>query len=141
MTNRTFAIIKPDVVKNGDTGKIYDRILSAGFNVLSAKLIKLTLAQAEGFYAVHAERPFFGELTEFMSSGKCMVLALEKENAVAEWRKTIGATNPTDADEGTIRKDFATSVGENAVHGSDSDENATIEISYFFTGSELVQNS
>jgi len=140
MTNRTFAIIKPDAVKNGDTGKIYDRILSAGFNVLSAKLIKLTLAQAEGFYAVHAERPFFGELTEFMSSGKCMVLALEKEDAVAEWRKTIGATNPADADEGTIRKDFATSVGENAVHGSDSDENAAIEISYFFTGSELVQN-
>ncbi|MBC8196523.1 MAG: nucleoside-diphosphate kinase [Candidatus Marinimicrobia bacterium] len=140
MTNRTFAIIKPDAVKNGDTGKIYDRILSAGFNVLSAKLIKLTLAQAEGFYAVHAERPFFGELTEFMSSGKCMVLALEKEDAVAEWRKTIGATNPVDADEGTIRKDFATSVGENAVHGSDSDENAAIEISYFFTGSELVQN-
>jgi nucleoside-diphosphate kinase len=141
MTNRTFAIIKPDAVKNGDTGKIYDRILSAGFNVLSAKLIKLTLAQAEGFYAVHAERPFFGELTEFMSSGKCMVFALEKENAVDEWRKTIGATNPSDADDGTIRKDFATSVGENAVHGSDSDENASIEISYFFTGCELVQNS
>jgi len=141
MSNRTFAIIKPDAVRNGDTGKIYDRILSAGFNVLSAKLIKLTLAQAEGFYSVHSERPFFGELTEFMSSGKCMVLALEKDDAVAEWRKTIGATNPADADEGTIRKDFATSVGENAVHGSDSDENATIEISYFFTGSELVQNS
>lgn len=141
MSNRTFAIIKPDAVRNGDTGKIYDRILGAGFNVLSAKLIKLTLAQAEGFYAVHSERPFFGELTEFMSSGKCMVLALEKENAVTEWRKTIGATNPAEADKGTIRKDFAASVGENAVHGSDSDENATIEISYFFTGSELVQNS
>ena len=141
MTNHTFAIIKPDAVKNGDTGKIYDRILSAGFNILSAKLIKLTLAQAEGFYAVHAERPFFGELTEFMSSGKCMVLALEKDNAVTEWRNTIGATNPADADEGTLRKDFATSLGENAVHGSDSNENASIEISYFFTGSELVQNN
>ena len=141
MTNRTFAIIKPDAVRNGDTGKVYDRILSAGFNILSAKLIKLSLAQAEGFYSVHIERPFFGELTEFMSSGKCMVLALEKDNAVATWRKTIGATNPADAEEGTIRKDFATNVGENAVHGSDSDENAEIEISYFFTGSELVQNS
>ncbi|MAJ44840.1 MAG: nucleoside-diphosphate kinase [Candidatus Marinimicrobia bacterium] len=141
MSNRTFAIIKPDAVRNGDTGKIYDRILKSGFNILSAKLIKLTLSQAEGFYAVHSERPFFGELTEFMSSGKCMVLALEKDNAVLEWRKTIGATNPIEADEGTIRKDFATSVGENAVHGSDSDENATIEISYFFTGSEIIQNS
>ena len=141
MNNRTFAIIKPDAIRNGDTGKIYDRILTAGFNVLSAKLIKLTLAQAEGFYAVHAERPFFGELTEFMSSGKCMVFTLEKDNAVDEWRKTIGATNPADADEGTIRKDFATSIGENAVHGSDSDENASIETSYFFTGCELVQNS
>tara|TARA_B100001029_G_C15007949_1_gene422339 strand:- start:825 stop:1250 length:426 start_codon:yes stop_codon:yes gene_type:complete len=141
MSNRTFAIIKPDAVRNGHTGKIYDRILSSGFNILSAKLIKLTLVQAEGFYDVHRQRPFFGELTEFMSSGKCMVLALEKENAVSEWRKTIGATNPNEAEEATIRKDFATSIGENAVHGSDSDENAAIEISYFFTGSELIQNS
>ena len=140
MTNRTFAIIKPDAVKNGYTGKIYDRILQADFNILSAKLLKMTKSQAEGFYAVHKERPFFGELTEFMSSGACMVLALEKENAVTAWRETIGATNPEEAAEGTIRKDFATSLGENAVHGSDSDENAEKEIAFFFTESELISN-
>ncbi|MDP6569925.1 MAG: nucleoside-diphosphate kinase [Candidatus Marinimicrobia bacterium] len=140
MSNRTFAIIKPDAVKAGNTGKIYDRILSAGFNILSAKLIKMTIDQAKGFYAVHAERPFYGELTEFMSSGQSMVLALEKENAVLAWRDTIGATNPDEAAEGTIRKDFATSIGENAVHGSDSDENAKIEIGFFFTESELIAN-
>ena len=140
MTNRTFAIIKPDAVKNRYTGKIYDRILQTGFTILSAKLLKMTLAQAEGFYAVHRERPFYGELTTFMSSGACMVLALEKENAVAAWRETIGATNPEKADAGTIRKDFATSLGENAVHGSDSDENAEKEIAFFFTESELLSN-
>ena len=138
MTNRTFAIIKPDAVKNRYTGKIYDRILQTGFTILSAKLLKMTLAQAEGFYAVHRERPFYGELTTFMSSGACMVLSLEKENAVAAWRETIGATNPEEAAEGTIRKDFATSLGENAVHGSDSDENAEKEIAFFFTESELI---
>ena len=138
MTNRTFAIIKPDAVKNRYTGKIYDRILQTGFTILSAKLLKMTLIQAEGFYAVHRERPFYGELTTFMSSGACMVLALEKENAVAAWRETIGATNPEEAAEGTIRKDFATSLGENAVHGSDSDENAEKEIAFFFTESELI---
>jgi len=138
MTNRTFAIIKPDAVKNRYTGKIYDRILQTGFTILSAKLLKMTLAQAEGFYAVHRERPFYGELTTFMSSGACMVLALEKENAVAAWRETIGATNPEEATEGTIRKDFATSLGENAVHGSDSDENAEKEIAFFFAESELI---
>ena len=140
MTNRTFAIIKPDAVKNRYTGKIYDRILQTGFSILSAKLLKMTLTQAEGFYAVHRERPFYGELTTFMSSGACMVLALEKENAVAAWRETIGATNPEEAAEGTIRKDFATSLGENAVHGSDSDENAEKEIAFFFTESELISN-
>ena len=140
MGNKTFAIIKPDAVKNSYTGKIYDRIIQAGFEILSSKLIRMSLAQAEGFYAVHREQPFFAELTEFMSSGKCMVLALEKDNAVQAWRETIGATNPADADEGTIRKDFAASVGENAVHGSDSDENARLEISFFFTESELIQN-
>ena len=140
MTNRTFAIIKPDAVKNRYTGKIYDRILQTGFTILSAKLLKMTLAQAEGFYAVHRERPFYGELTTFMSSGACMVLSLEKENAVAAWRETIGATNPEEAAEGTIRKDFATSLGENAVHGSDSDENAEKEIAFFFTESELISN-
>ena len=140
MTNRTFAIIKPDAVKNRYTGKIYDQILQAGFTILSAKLLKMTLIQAEGFYAVHRERPFYGELTTFMSSGACMVLALEKENAVAAWRETIGATNPEEAAEGTIRKDFATSLGENAVHGSDSDENAEKEIAFFFAESELISN-
>ena len=138
MTNRTFAIIKPDAVKNRYTGKIYDQILQAGFTILSAKLLKMTLIQAEGFYAVHRERPFYGELTTFMSSGACMVLALEKENAVAAWRETIGATNPEEATEGTIRKDFATSLGENAIHGSDSDENAEKEIAFFFAESELI---
>ena len=140
MTNRTFAIIKPDAVKNRFTGKIYDRILQTGFTILSAKLLKMTLTQAEGFYLVHRERPFYGELTTFMSSGACMVLALEKDNAVAAWRETIGATNPEEAAEGTIRKDFATSLGENAVHGSDSDENAEKEIAFFFTESELISN-
>ena len=138
MTNRTFVIIKPDAVKNRYTGKVYDRILQAGFTILSAKLLKMTLIQAEGFYAVHRERPFYGELTTFMSSGACMVLALEKENAVVAWRETIGATNPEEATEGTIRKDFATSLGENAVHGSDSDENAEKEIAFFFAESELI---
>ena len=140
MTNRTFAIIKPDAVKNRYTGKIYDQILQTGFTILSAKLLKMTLTQAEGFYAVHRERSFYGELTTFMSSGACMVLALEKENAVSAWRETIGATNPEEADAGTIRKDFATSLGENAVHGSDSDENAEKEIAFFFTESELISN-
>ena len=140
MNNRTFAIIKPDAVKNGNTGKIYDRILKADFKILCAKLLRMTIGQAEGFYAVHKERPFFNELTEFMSSGACMVLALEKDDAVNEWRKTIGATNPDDADLGTIRKDFATNVQENAVHGSDSNENAQKEIGFFFSQSELIAN-
>ena len=140
MNNRTFAIIKPDAVKNGYTGKIYDRILKADFKILCAKLLRMTLGQAEGFYAVHKERPFFNELTEFMSSGACMVLALEKNDAVNQWRKTIGATNPDDAELGTIRKDFATNVQENAVHGSDSNENAEKEIGFFFSQSELIAN-
>ena len=140
MNNRTFAIIKPDAVKNGNTGKIYDRILKAHFKILCAKLLRMTVGQAEGFYAIHKERPFFNELTEFMSSGACMVLALEKDDAVNEWRKTIGATNPDDADLGTIRKDFATNIQENAVHGSDSNENAEKEIGFFFSQSELIAN-
>ena len=140
MANRTFAIIKPDAMKNGTTGKIYDRILDEKFKILGAKLIRMTLAQAKGFYAVHTGKPFYAELTEFMSSDQCMVLALEKLNAVAEWRKTIGSTDPQEAEEGTIRRDFATSIGENAVHGSDSDENAEKEIGFFFTESELIAN-
>ena len=138
MSNLTFGIIKPDAVKNGHTGKIIDRVLENGFNLRGMKLIHQTKKQAEGFYAVHAERPFFGELTEFMSSAPCVVMVLEKEDAVPEWRTLMGATNPEEADEGTLRKDFATSLGENAVHGSDSDENAAIEIAYFFSKLELV---
>ena len=140
MNNLTFAIIKPDAVKNNFTGKIYDHILSKNFEVLSAKLIKMTKKQAEGFYEIHSDKPFFEELTSFMSSGKCMVLALKKDNAVTEWRKVIGATNPSEADEGTIRKLYANSLGENAVHGSDSDENAKKEITFFFSDSELILN-
>ena len=141
MNNKTFAIIKPDAVKNNHTGKIYDHILSNNFQVLSAKLIKMTKEQAEGFYAIHTGKPFFEELTAFMSSSKCMVLALKKENAVQEWRNTIGSTNPEEADDGTIRKLYATSLGENAVHGSDSNENAKKEIAFFFTDSELIANN
>ena len=140
MSNLTFAIIKPDAVKNGNTGKIYDRIISAGFKILSAKLINMTLAQAQGFYSVHEGKPFYEELTKFMSSSQSMVLALEKDNAVSAWRETIGATNPKEADVGTIRRDFASSIGENAVHGSDSDINARKEIAFFFSESELVSN-
>jgi len=140
MNNQTFSMIKPDAVRNGYMGKILDRIIEADFKILGAKLIRMTKAQAEGFYAIHRERPFFQELTTFMSSGKTMVLALEKENAVSAWRDTIGATNPAEAADGTIRKDFATSLGENAVHGADSDENAAIEIGFFFTNSELISN-
>ena len=124
MNNLTFAIIKPDAVKNQHTGMIYDRILKAGFEIIGAKLVKLSKKQAEGFYEVHKDRPFYGELTDFMSSGQCMVLALNKENAVNSWRETIGSTNPDEAADGTIRKDFATNIQNNAVHGSDSDENA-----------------
>jgi nucleoside-diphosphate kinase len=138
MSNLTFGIIKPDAVRAGKQGAILQRILDAGFKVRGMKLIHQTKKQSEGFYAVHAERPFFGELTEFMSSGPCVVLALEKENAVKAWRDLMGATNPAEAAEGTLRKEFANSIGENAVHGSDSEENAAIEISYFFSKLELV---
>ena len=140
MSNKTFAIIKPDAVRNKYTGKIYDRILSANFKILGAKIIHMTKEQAEGFYKIHKDKPFYEELTSFMSSGQSMVLALEKDNAVSAWREIIGATNPKEANEGTIRYEFATNLGENAVHGSDSDENAIIEISFFFTESELIAN-
>ena len=138
MGNKTFAIIKPDAVKAGNTGKIYDRIIQAGFDIISAKLLKMSRDQAEGFYNVHKDRPFFDDLVKFMTSGPCMVLALKKDNAVELWRKTIGSTNPEEADIGTIRKDFASNVQENAVHGSDSDENAQKEIAFFFPDSELT---
>ncbi len=138
MSKRTFAIIKPDAVKNNYVGKIYNHILEKNFKVLSAKLIKMSKFQAEQFYLVHRDRPFYEELTSFMSSGRCMVLALENENAVENWRNVIGATNPEEAKDGTIRKLYASSLGENAVHGSDSNENAEKEISFFFCESELI---
>ena len=134
----TFGIIKPDAVRGGKTGAIIQRITDGGFRVRGMKLIHMTLEEAEGFYAVHRERPFFPELTQFMSSAPCVVLALEKEGAVKAWRDLMGATDPAKADEGTLRKEFGGSVGENAVHGSDSEENAGIEISYFFSRLELV---
>lgn len=138
MSNLTFGIIKPDAVRAGNQGKIVDRILADGFKIRGLKLMHLTKKQAEGFYAVHAGKGFFDELTDFMSSGPCIVMVLEKENAVKAWRDLMGATNPAEAAEGTLRRDFATSIGENAVHGSDSDENAAIEIAYFFSKLEIV---
>jgi nucleoside-diphosphate kinase len=138
MSTLTFGIIKPDAVRAGNQGAIIQKISDAGFAIRGMKLVHQTRKQAEGFYAVHAGKGFFDELTEFMSSGPCVVLALEKENAVKAWRDLMGATNPAEAAEGTLRKEFATSIGENAVHGSDSDENAAIEISYFFSKLELV---
>jgi len=138
MSNSTFGIIKPDAVAANHSGAILQKILDNGFKVRGLKLIHLTKKQAEGFYAVHRERPFFAGLVEFMSSGPCVVMALEKEGAVKAWRDLMGATDPAKADEGTLRKEFGGSVGENAVHGSDSDENAAIEIAYFFSRLELV---
>ncbi len=138
MSNLTFGIIKPDATGAGKFGAILQKVVESGFKVRGMKLIHMTTKEAEGFYAVHSARPFFGELTEFMSSGACVVLALEKENAVPAWRELMGATNPAEAAEGTLRKDFATSIGENAVHGSDSEENAAIEIAYFFSKLELI---
>lgn len=135
---RTLAIIKPDVVQNRKAGAVLQRILDEGFRVLAMRQRHLSLSEAEGFYAVHRERPFFPELCKFMSQGPVVVLALEKEDAVAEWRRVIGATNPEKADPGTIRKEFGASVGENAVHGSDSVENGVLECSYFFSGTELL---
>lgn len=132
-TNRTFTMIKPDAVANGYTGKIIDDIITAGFKIKAMKYIHLTKAQAEGFYAVHAERSFFGELVSFMCSGPIVAAILEKDNAVEDFRKLIGATNPANAEEGTIRKKYAKSIEANAVHGSDSDENAAIEGNYYFS--------
>ncbi len=136
MSNRTFTMIKPDAMKNGHAGVIIDRFIKEGFRVVSMKMTKLSPEKAGEFYAVHSARPFYGELVEFMSSGPIVAAILEKENAVAAFRKLIGATNPAQADEGTIRKLYAASLGENAVHGSDSDENAEIEGNFFFSGLE-----
>jgi nucleoside-diphosphate kinase len=138
---RTLAIIKPDAVKKNLIGAITKHIQDAGFQVRAMKLVKLTKEQAEGFYAVHRGRPFFEELTSFMSSGACVPIVLEKDNAVADYRTLIGATNPAQADEGTIRKLYASSLGENAVHGSDSVENGLIEANYFFPEMEIVANA
>jgi len=138
LSNLTFGIIKPDAVRAGHTGNIIQRITDAGFRLRAMKMLHMSLREAEGFYAVHRERPFFGGLTEFMSSSPCLVMVLEKENAVKAWRDLMGATDPAKADENTLRKVFGGSLGENAVHGSDSDENAAIEIAYFFSQLELV---
>ncbi len=136
MSNRTFTMIKPDATSKGYTGAILDQIIKAGFSVKAMKWTKLTQEQAGQFYEVHKERPFYGELVSFMSSGPIVAAILEKDNAVADFRKLIGATNPAQAEEGTIRKNFAASMGENAVHGSDSDENAQIEGNFFFSNTE-----
>ncbi len=136
MSNTTFTMVKPDATGKGYTGAIIDRILQAGFTIKALKWTRLTKEQAGEFYAIHKERPFYSELVDFMSSGCIIAAILEKENAVADFRKLIGATDPSKADAGTIRKDFAASVGENAVHGSDSDENAQVEGSFFFSSLE-----
>ncbi len=135
---KTLAIIKPDVVEKGKQGIVLQRILDEGFEVLAMRQTRLTVAEAEGFYAVHRGRPFFDELCSFMSRGPVVVLALRREDAVAHWRKVIGATNPAQAEPGTIRKELGTSVGENAAHGSDSPENGVLECSYFFAGVEQI---
>jgi nucleoside-diphosphate kinase len=134
--NRTFTMIKPDAVADGNTGAIIKMIEEAGFKIVSMKKTLLTPERASQFYEVHKERPFYGELCKYMSSGSIVPMILEKDNAVADFRTLIGATNPADADEGTIRKLFATSIEANAIHGSDSDENATIEGNFFFAATE-----
>lgn len=135
--NRTFTMIKPDAVRAGNIGNILKDIVDGGFKIVAMKYTKLSAEKAGEFYAVHSERPFYGELCEFMSSGPIVAAILEKDNAVEDFRKLIGATNPAQAEEGTIRKKYATSIGENAVHGSDSDENAAIEGSFHFAGTEI----
>ncbi|MGB3592423.1 MAG: nucleoside-diphosphate kinase [Nonlabens sp.] len=136
-TNRTFTMIKPDAVEAGHIGAILAKISGAGFKIAALKLTQMTEADAKEFYSVHSERPFYGELVEFMTRGPIVAAVLEKENAVADFRTLIGATNPAEAAEGTIRKEFAKSVGENAVHGSDSDENAAIESAFHFSGRDM----
>ncbi len=135
---KTFAIIKPDAFAAGHAGKILARIYAEGFKVVGLKKLFMSQVEAEGFYYVHKERPFFGELTEFMSSGPCIVLALEAEGAIKKWRDLMGATNPAEAAEGTLRKEFGGSLGENATHGSDAPETAAFELGYFFLGLELL---
>jgi len=135
--NRTFTMLKPDAVEKGNIGGILEQINASGFRIVAMKLTQMTKRDAEKFYAIHNERPFFGELVEFMTRGPIVAAILEKDNAVEDFRTLIGATNPAEAAEGTIRKKYATSIGENAVHGSDSDENAEIESAFHFSGREM----
>lgn len=136
-TDRTFTMLKPDAVEKGHIGAILEKINAAGFRIVAMKLTQMTTGDAKEFYSVHKERPFYDELVEFMTRGPIVAAILEKENAVEDFRTLIGATNPAEADEGTIRKLYATSVGENAIHGSDSDENAAIEGAFHFSGREM----
>jgi nucleoside-diphosphate kinase len=136
-TERTFAIIKPDAVRRGLAGDILSRIHKVGFQIVAIKSLRLSKAEAEGFYAVHKARPFFGELTDFMSSGKAIVMVLEAAGAIAKWRETMGATDPAKAAPGTIRRELGASIQENCTHGSDAPETAAFEIGYFFSGMEL----
>ena len=136
-TNRTFTMLKPDAIENGHMGKILDMIIQAGFQIKAMKYTQLSEEQAKKFYEVHAERPFYGELVEYMTSGPIVAAILEKENAVEDFRTLIGATNPAEAAEGTVRKLYAESIGRNAVHGSDSDENAEIEGNFHFSADEI----
>ena len=138
MSERTFAIIKPDAVKARATGRILASIEQAGFTMRGMRLVQLTKAEAEGFYAVHRARPFFASLTDFMSSGPCVVLALEAPDAIRKWRTLMGATDPAKADAGTLRKEFAESIERNVTHGSDAPETAAFEIGYFFAGIDLI---
>ncbi|MBK9239184.1 MAG: nucleoside-diphosphate kinase [Acidobacteria bacterium] len=137
MTERTFAIIKPDAVKAGYTGRILARIEEQGFSIRGMRRIHLSKREAEGFYAVHSARPFFGSLTDFMSSGPCVVLCLEAPDAIKKWRAAMGATDPAKAEAGTLRKEFGASIENNATHGSDAPETAAFELGYFFRGMEL----
>jgi nucleoside-diphosphate kinase len=139
LKERTFSIIKPDAVKSHKAGAILDRLEKAGFEIVALRLRRLTKAEAEGFYAVHRERPFFASLTEFMSSGPCITMVLERDNAIAGLREIMGATDPAKAAAGTIRKDFAQSIEANAIHGSDAKETAAFEMGYFFQGMELAE--
>ena len=141
LSNRTLAILKPDCVEKELVGQVIQKINEAGFRILAMKMTRLTKDSAGGFYEIHKERPFFNDLLAYMTSGPCIPVALEKENAVQEFRKFIGATNPENAEEGTIRKLYAESIERNIVHGSDSDENARIEISHFFSRKELLENN
>jgi nucleoside-diphosphate kinase len=138
MSNRTFTIVKPDSVRKGNFGKIITRLEGEGFRILGLRKVNLSQKQAEGFYAVHRERPFYPDLVKYMTSGPVYVAALERDNAVAHLRNVMGATDPVKADAGTIRKEFGESIEQNAIHGSDSDENANIEIGFFFSDSDLM---